>query len=68
MADKSEKHKQGHFEVSLYTTQMVSRTLFFVRSYFWILLHCLPLRLAIWLQLFEPQTLATLCLFSWLTM
>lgn len=68
MADKSEKHKQGHFEVSMYTTQMVSRTLFFVRSYFWILLRCLPMWSAIWLQLFEPQTLTTVCLFSWLTM
>ena len=41
MAANSEKYKQGHFEVSMYTTQMVSRALFFVRSYLWILLRCL---------------------------
>lgn len=42
MADKSEKHKQGRFEVSVCHSDGI-RTLFFVRPYFWILLRWLPM-------------------------
>lgn len=63
MAAKSEKNKQGHFEVSMYTTQMVPRALFFVKPYFWTLLPCLLLRSAVCLQLSKPHILTALCSF-----
>lgn len=49
-------------------TQMASQGLFFVRPYFWILLTLASHVVSNMAAAVRPQTLTTVCLFSWLTM